>query len=236
MKLRRRLRRDSSFLMKLRMPSLDMLRITKQSPTNLILLKMKLRRSRRCSTLKQQMLTSRKDKISSRRAQTQLMDYLLPSMLTWQPCLSPSLRTKRRSLPKKSRLSKPSLKLLILRKHPEPCSLRTELPGPWTSRKTLQPSWKSSRDVQPLNKHSCPKETRFPLMPRPSRMSLPGSPSTSQNSRPTPRLSATNTPMMSSSGLSTELVSRSSAPGWLELKRLLAKVCPSHQILLKSRL
>merc|ERR1712050_340190 len=87
-----------------------------------------------------------------------------------------------------------------------------------------------------LSKHSCPKETRFRLMPRPSRMSLQGSPSTSQNSRLTPRLSATNTPTMSSSGLSTELVSRNSPLGWLELKRLLAKVCPSHQILLKSKL
>merc|ERR1712142_769441 len=92
-------------------------------------------------------------------------------------------------------------------------SLRSELPGPWTSRKTLQPSWKSSKDVQALSKHSCPKETRFQLMPRPSRMSLQGSPSTSQNSRLTPRLSATNTPTMSSSGLSTELVSRNSPLG-----------------------
>merc|ERR1739848_288581 len=58
----------------------------------------------------------------------------------------------------------------------------------------------------------------------------------SPTSRPTPRLSATNTPTMSNTGLSTELVSRNSLPGWLLPRRLLLRVFPSHQILVKSRL
>merc|ERR1712106_631388 len=49
-------------------------------------------------------------------------------------------------------------------------------------------------------------------------------------------LSVTNTLMMSSSGLSTELVSRSSLLGWLVLRRLLVRDLQSPLILLKSRL
>merc|ERR1712168_579091 len=194
-----------------------------------------------------------------------LMDSLTPSMPIWPQCPSQFPRTRKRFLPRKLQLSRRSLRsldvsppqlrrlrilLLILllsitpsrllihgkmlqqlslpisRKLLEPCSLKTELPELWTFRKTLQPSLKFRRDVQPQRRSSFPKETRFPLMPRSSRMSLPGSPS----------LSVTNTPTMLSSGLNTELVSRSSPPGWLVPRRLLEKVSPSHQILLKSRL
>merc|ERR1719193_2485970 len=53
---------------------------------------------------------------------------------------------------------------------------------------------------------------------RPSRMSWPGSPTTSPSWLLTLRLSATSTPTMSSSGPSTGPESRSTLPGWLELR------------------
>merc|ERR1719483_874525 len=221
------------------------------------------------------MLTSRRDKTSSRRAQTPLMDSSPPSTPKWQPCPSPSPRTRRRFWAKKSRLLKPSSKLLVAsrvplpklkslllpslpstthsrllmhgrmlpllslrtsRKPQEVCSLRTELQGPWISRKTLLPNLKSSRDAQQLKQHFSPRETRCPLMLKSSRTNSPGSPSLSLNSSLTQRLNVTNTPMMSSSGLSTELVSRNSPHGWLELRRLHLRALPSQQISLKSRL
>merc|ERR1719347_2075362 len=257
---RRRHKIDFSSSMKLRMPSLAMLKTMKQLLQSLKLQRRKSRRSRKCSILMLPMLTSRRDKTFLRRALIPLMDFLTPSMPIWPQCPSQFPRTRKRFLPRKLQLSRrrlrsldvshpqlrrlrtlllillllitPSrllihgkmlqpLSLLISRKLLEPCSLRTELPELWTFRKTLQPNLKFLRDVQPLRRSSCPKETRFPLMPRSSRMSLPGSPSTLLTSRPTPRLSATNTPTMLSSGLNTELVSRSSPPGWLVPRRLL---------------
>merc|ERR1711892_1215863 len=239
-----------------------MLSIMRLSLLNLRLLKRKSRRLRKCSTLKLPMLTSRRDKTSSRRAQTPLMDSSPPSTPTWQPCPSPSPRTRRRFWARKSRLLKPKLKSLLLpsppltthsrllmhgrmlpllslrtaRKPLEVCSLGTELQGPWISRKTLLPNLKSSRDAQQLKQQFSPRETRCPLMLKSSRTNSPGSPSLSLNSSLTQRLNVTNTPMMSSSGLSTELVSRNSPHGWLELRRLHLRVLPSQQISLKSRL
>merc|ERR1712226_1128250 len=52
----------------------------------------------------------------------------------------------------------------------------------------------------------------------------------------TPRLSATSTPTMSSFGPSTGPESRSTLPGWLELRRLPPRVFPSHPISMRSRL
>merc|ERR1740124_220407 len=169
------------------------------------------------------------------------MDSSPPSTPKWQPCPSPSPRTRRRFWARKSRLLMhgrmlPLLSLRTSRKPQEVCSLRTELQGPWISRKTLLPNLKSSRDAQQLKQHFSPRETRCPLMLKSSRTNSPGSPSLSLNSSLTQRLNVTNTPMMSSSGLSTELVSRNSPHGWLELRRLHLRVLPSQQISLKSRL
>merc|ERR1712018_938985 len=52
----------------------------------------------------------------------------------------------------------------------------------------------------------------------------------------TPRSSATSTPTMSSTGPSTELVSRNSSPGWRVRRSLLLRVLLSHQTLTRSRL
>merc|ERR1712032_784567 len=52
----------------------------------------------------------------------------------------------------------------------------------------------------------------------------------------TPRLSATSTPTMSSSGLSTGPESRSTLLGWPELRRPLLRVSPSHLTSMRSRL
>merc|ERR1712130_536001 len=49
-----------------------------------------------------------------------------------------------------------------------------------------------------------------------------------RSSSPTPRLSVTNTQMMSNSGLSTELESRNSHLGWLQLRRQQLRVSQSH--------
>merc|ERR1712211_156533 len=54
-----------------------------------------------------------------------------------------------------------------------------------------------------------------------------GSLTTSPSLLLTPRLSATSTPTMSSSGPSTGLESRSTLPGWLVPRRPLLRVCPS---------
>merc|ERR1711887_402530 len=54
-------------------------------------------------------------------------------------------------------------------------------------------------------------------------------------SRLGPRLSATNTPRTSSSGLSTGPASRSSLPGWPSPRVTAPKVCPSPPILMRSR-
>merc|ERR1711963_135774 len=80
-----------------------------------------------------------------------------------------------------SRLLIPGRMLLLLNLRismslPEECFLRTELPEPWTSRRTLLPSLRSSRPTLRLSSTSFPKETRFPLMPRSSRMNSPESP------------------------------------------------------------
>merc|ERR1712212_44830 len=99
------------------------------------------------------------------------------------------------------------------------CSLKTELPEPWTCRRTF-----------------CPKATRFPRMPRTSRMSLTELPSTSLTCRPRPSASATSTLRTSSSGLSTGLVSRSSLPGWQPQKAPALRVSPSPPTLMRSRL
>merc|ERR1711892_1381309 len=107
----------------------------------------------------------------------------------------------------------PQLSSKTSRRPLELCSLRTELQEQWISRKTLLLSLKSSRNVPQLKKHCCPKVIRFLLMLRSSKVSLTGLPSLSLNSRQTPRLSVTNTPMMSSSGLSTELELRNSTHG-----------------------
>merc|ERR1712128_96086 len=115
-------RRDFSFLTKPRMLSLVMLSIMRLSLLNSRLLKRKSRRLRKCSTLKLPMLTSRRDKTSSRRAQTPLMDSSPPSTPTWQPCPSPSPRTRRRFWARKSRLLKPSSKLLVASRVPLPKS------------------------------------------------------------------------------------------------------------------
>merc|ERR1712080_422325 len=69
-----------------------------------------------------------------------------------------------------------------------------------------------------LRRLFCPRETRFLLMPRPTRMSLPGSPS------------------MSLTWLRTGLASRSSLPGWWVLREPLLRVSPSLPALMRSRL
>merc|ERR1711872_145599 len=81
-----------------------------------------------------------------------------------------------------------------------------------------------------------PKATRFPRMPRTSRMSLTELPSTSLTCRPRPSASATSTLRTSSSGLSTGLVSRSSLPGWQLQKAPALRVSPSPPTLMRSRL
>merc|ERR1711862_1039548 len=126
--------------------------------------------------------------------------------------------------------------LTDIRRPPETCFPRTELPEPWTSRRTLLPSLRSSSPMQRQSSTFSPRETRFLLMLRPSRTSSRGSPTTSRSSRLTQRLSATNTPTMSSTGPSTELVSRNSNLGWRVLRSLLLKVLLSHQTLTRSRL
>merc|ERR1712142_89024 len=211
---KRRHKTDCSFSMKPRMPLLAMLKTMKQLLQSLKLQRRRSRRLRKCSILKLPMLTSRRDKTFLRRAPIPLMDSLTPSMPIWPQCPSQFPRTRKRFLPRKLQLSRKSLRsldvsppqlrrlrilllilllsitpsrllihgkmlqqlsLVISRKLPEPCSLKTELPELWTF-------------------------------------------------RPTPRLSVTNTPTMLSSGLNTELVSRSSPPGWLVPRRLLEKV------------
>merc|ERR1712029_802327 len=119
------------------------------------------------------------------------------------------------------------LSSLTSRKPRETCFPRTELPEPWTSRRTLLPSLRSSRPMPRQSSTFFLRETRFLLMLRPSRTSSRESPTTSRSSRPTPRLSVTSTPTMSSTGLSTELVSRNSNPGWRVLRSLLLKVLDS---------
>ena len=80
------------------------------------------------------------------------------------------------------------------------------------------------------------QETVLTRTPRPSRMSWLGSLTTSPSWLLTPRLSATSTPTMSSSGLSTGLESRNTLPGWLGLRRPQLRVWPSHLISMRSRL
>merc|ERR1711983_712080 len=121
-------------------------------------------------------------------------------------------------------------------KNLETCSQKTELPEQWTSRKTLLPKLKSLRLMPQQNWNFFPKVTRFPLMHRPSRMSLPESQSMSWTLQRRPELSVTNTPTMSNSGPSTELVSRNSHLGWLEQRKPPVRDFPSQLILLKSRL
>merc|ERR1739848_346657 len=82
----------------------------KQLLQNLKLQKRKLRRLRKCSTLKLLMLISRRDKTFSRRALTLSMGSLIPSMPIWLPCPSQFLRTRRKLLPRKLQLSRTSLR------------------------------------------------------------------------------------------------------------------------------
>merc|ERR1719206_1483389 len=145
-----------------------------------------------------------------------------------------ALTTPRRQLMAGCRLL--LLSLMISRLPLEACSLKTELQEPWISRKISQPRLKSLNPMLQLKLNSSHKVTRSQQMPRHSRMSSPGSLSMSLTFRPTPRLSATNTPTMLNTGLSTELVSRNSLPGWLPQRRPPPRVFPSHQILVKSRL
>merc|ERR1711976_127728 len=81
-----------------------------------------------------------------------------------------------------------------------------------------------------------PQGDKVPADAQLSRTSSRGSPTMSRSSRVTPRLSATSTPTMSSTGLSTGPASRSSTPGWLVLRSLPLRVCPSPPTWLRSRL
>merc|ERR1712168_1018799 len=92
------------------MLSLVMLKTMKQLLQNLKLQKRKLRRSRKCSTLRQPMLISRRDRTFSRRAPTLSMDSLIPSMPIWLPCPSQFLRTRRKLLQRKLQLLRTSLR------------------------------------------------------------------------------------------------------------------------------
>merc|ERR1712083_1064623 len=84
-------------------------------------------------------------------------------------------------------------------------------------------------------KNFFPKATRFQLMLRPSRMNLQELQSTQLNLEKRQRLNATNTPMMSSTGLNTGQESRSSTLGWQVPRKQLEKVFPSLHLLMKSR-
>merc|ERR1719339_600961 len=220
-------------------------------------------------------ITIPEDKTFLRRLMMVSMVCSTPLTTTTTPCASPSPRTRRRDLPRRSRLWRRSSRsledsraplaklrsLLLLspllttpsrlltpgrmppllssrtsRRPPAPCSLRTELPGPWTSRRTLPPSSRSLLRMPRMSLSSFPRVTRSLLMPRLSRTSSRGSLTTSRSCRVTPRSSATSTPMMSSTGPSTELASRSSTPGWLVLKRLPLRDSPSPPTCLRSRL
>merc|ERR1711970_1541494 len=108
---RRRHKTDFNSSMKPRMLSLVMLKTMKQLLQNLKLRKRKLRRLRKCSTLKLLMLTSRRDKTFSRRALTLLMGSLILSMPIWLPCPSQFLRTRRKLLQRKLQLLRKSLRL-----------------------------------------------------------------------------------------------------------------------------
>merc|ERR1711872_1056013 len=176
--------------------------------------------------LRMPMLTSRRDKTFLRRAPIPLMDSLTPSMPIWPQCPSQFPRTRKRFLPRKLQLSRRSLRsldvlppqlrrlrilLLILLLSITPSRLLIH--GKMLQQLSLLISRKLTEP--------CSLKTELPEL---------------WTFRKTPRLSVTNTPTMLSSGLNTELVSKSSPPGWLVPRRLLEKVSPSHQILLKSRL
>merc|ERR1719370_175343 len=175
---RRRHKTDFNFSMKPRMLSLAMLKTMKQLLQNLKLQKRKLRRLRKCSTLKLLMLTSRRDKTFSRRALTLLMASLIPSMPTWLPCPSQFLRTRRKLLQRKLQLLRTSLRsmdasppqsrrlrtlllILLLLTTPsrqlihgkmlQQLSLQTsrKLLGPCSLRIELQEQWISRKTLQP---------------------------------------------------------------------------------------
>merc|ERR1719206_307030 len=107
---RRRHKTDFNSSMRPRMLLLAMLKTMKQLLQNLKLPKRKSRRSRKCSTLRQPMLISRRDRTFLRRAPTLSMDSLIPSMPIWLPCPSPFLRTRRKLLQRKLQLSRTSLR------------------------------------------------------------------------------------------------------------------------------
>merc|ERR1719474_1842926 len=108
---------------------------------------------------------------------------------------------------------------------------RTELQEPWTSRKTLLQRLRSSRKMLRMKLLSSLKETRYLRMLRNSRMSSTVLPSMSRIYRPKLGMSATSTLKMSSSGLSTELASRSSLLGSSRQSLPPLKVSPSLQTL-----
>merc|ERR1711875_22743 len=107
---RRRHKTDFNSSMRPRMLSLAMLKTMKQLLQNLKLPRRKSRRSKKCSTSRQPMLISRRDRTFLRRAPTLSMDSLIPSMPIWLPCPSPFLRTRRKLLQRKLQLLRTSLR------------------------------------------------------------------------------------------------------------------------------